>query len=45
VHGILHLLGYNHENDGGEMNRLQNKLLRRKLLAAFPPFAIVKERQ
>jgi len=43
VHGILHLLGYNHENDRGEMNRLQNKLLRRKLLADFPPFAIVKE--
>jgi probable rRNA maturation factor len=33
VHGILHLLGYNHENDRGQMNRLQKKLLRRKLLA------------
>jgi probable rRNA maturation factor len=33
VHGILHLLGYNHETDRGQMNRLQKKLLRRKLLA------------
>lgn len=33
VHGILHLLGYNHETDRGQMNRLQKKLLRRKVLA------------
>ena len=33
VHGILHLLGYNHETDRGQMNRLQKKLLRRKRLA------------
>jgi probable rRNA maturation factor len=30
LHGILHLLGYDHETDGGEMNRLELKL-RRKL--------------
>lgn len=30
LHGILHLCGYDHENDGGEMNRLELKL-RRKL--------------
>lgn len=36
VHGILHLLGYNHETDRGQMNRLQKKLLRRKLLANAP---------
>lgn len=29
VHGILHLLGYDHEHDAGEMNRLQRRLLRR----------------
>ena len=28
VHGILHLLGYDHETDKGEMNRLQTRLLR-----------------
>ncbi len=33
VHGILHLLGYNHETDRGRMSRLQNRLLRRKSLA------------
>ncbi len=43
VHGILHLLGYNHETDRGQMNRLQNRLLRRKLLADCPPLAIMKE--
>ena len=32
VHGILHLLGYDHEADRGEMNRLQERLLRRRLL-------------
>ncbi|HYK88048.1 MAG TPA: rRNA maturation RNase YbeY [Acidobacteriota bacterium] len=29
IHGILHLLGYDHERDDGEMNRLQARLLRR----------------
>ncbi len=29
VHGILHLLGHDHETDAGEMNRLQGRLLRR----------------
>jgi len=30
VHGILHLLGYDHETDHGEMNNLQQRLLRRR---------------
>jgi probable rRNA maturation factor len=30
LHGVLHLLGYDHENDRGEMNRLERSL-RRKL--------------
>ena len=31
IHGVLHLSGYDHETDGGRMNRLELKL-RRKLL-------------
>jgi probable rRNA maturation factor len=31
MHGILHLLGYDHETDRGQMNRIQKKLMRRKL--------------
>jgi probable rRNA maturation factor len=31
IHGILHLCGYDHETDQGQMNRLELKL-RRKLL-------------
>lgn len=31
MHGVLHLCGYDHENDHGEMNRLERRL-RRKLL-------------
>lgn len=30
LHGLLHLCGYDHETDNGEMNRLEQKL-RRKL--------------
>jgi probable rRNA maturation factor len=33
IHGTLHLCGYDHETDRGEMNRLELKL-RRKLLEA-----------
>lgn len=43
VHGILHLLGYNHETDRGEMNRLQARLLRKKLLTASPAIMNGKE--
>ena len=31
IHGTLHLAGYDHETDNGEMNRLE-KILRRRLL-------------
>ena len=31
IHGALHLAGYDHETDQGQMNRLE-KRLRRKLL-------------
>lgn len=29
LHGILHLMGYDHENDTGQMNRIEQKLRRR----------------
>ena len=36
VHGALHLLGYDHETDGGEMMRLQKRVLRRRFFAQAP---------
>jgi|SRR3984957_5154518 len=33
LHGVLHLLGYDHETDHGQMTRLENKLRRRFGLA------------
>jgi probable rRNA maturation factor len=33
LHGVLHLMGYDHETDHGEMNRLEAKLRRRFGLA------------
>jgi probable rRNA maturation factor len=33
LHGVLHLLGYDHETDDGKMNRLETKLRRRFGLA------------
>jgi probable rRNA maturation factor len=42
VHGILHLLGYDHETDKGQMDRLQTKLLRRRQIADFRALAIMK---
>jgi probable rRNA maturation factor len=29
LHGVLHLLGYDHETDHGEMNRVEDRLRRR----------------
>ncbi len=31
IHGVLHCLGHDHERDGGEMNRLENRLQKRWL--------------
>ena len=28
VHGVLHLCGYDHETDGGEMLALQDRIMR-----------------
>jgi probable rRNA maturation factor len=33
VHGVLHLLGYDHETDRGEMDRIEQRLRRRFRLA------------
>jgi probable rRNA maturation factor len=33
LHGVLHLLGYDHETDRGEMDRIERKLRRRFGLA------------
>jgi len=33
LHGLLHLIGYDHENDRGEMNRIERKMRRRFGLA------------
>ena len=33
LHGVLHLLGYDHETDQGQMNRIERKLRRRLGLA------------
>lgn len=33
LHGVLHLLGYDHEADRGEMNRLEHRLRRSLQLA------------
>jgi probable rRNA maturation factor len=37
VHGILHLLGHDHERDMGQMNRIQAKLMRRSFFTDGPP--------
>jgi probable rRNA maturation factor len=39
VHGILHLLGYDHETDSGQMNRFQTRLLRRRFFMNSPVLA------
>jgi probable rRNA maturation factor len=42
VHGALHLLGYDHETDRGQMKRIQTKLLHRKFFLNPPPLAQLK---
>jgi len=36
IHGILHLLGQDHERDGGEMERTQERIARRILGRSIP---------
>jgi probable rRNA maturation factor len=45
LHGILHLLGYDHESDGGRMNRMQIKLMRRKFFMDGLPQADLKAKR
>ncbi len=45
VHGILHLVGYDHEVDEGQMNRTQRNLLRRKSIRNSPPLLIPRARR
>jgi len=37
VHGVLHLLGYDHETDNGEMLDFQRRLLRRRAVVRCGP--------
>jgi probable rRNA maturation factor len=37
LHGVLHCLGYDHETDDGEMERLEKRLRKRWIGAAPPP--------
>ncbi len=43
IHGALHLCGYDHETDNGEMNRLELRL-RRKLLGVRGQVPGVRDR-
>lgn len=43
VHGTLHLLGYDHETDRGQMIRLQSKLLHKRFLSTLPPLVRLRE--
>jgi len=42
VHGILHLLGYDHATDQGQMNRFQRRLLRRNFFLNSASLADLK---
>jgi len=43
VHGILHLLGFDHEMDGGEMNRIQQRLVRSRAFLRGDPVAAMRD--
>jgi probable rRNA maturation factor len=36
VHGTLHLMGYDHETDAGQMNQIQHRLIRRRFFMNAP---------
>lgn len=44
LHGILHLLGYDHETDNGEMDRMQKNLMRRRIYLDSAPVAEASRR-
>jgi len=39
LHGLLHLMGYDHETDDGQMEALEGRLRRRLRIADAPPAA------
>jgi probable rRNA maturation factor len=43
IHGILHLLGYDHEIDEGRMQHLQANLMRRKFFKEAPTILYIQE--
>ncbi|MDR0310568.1 MAG: rRNA maturation RNase YbeY [Acidobacteriota bacterium] len=43
VHGTLHLLGYDHETDNGEMDATQNRLMRRRFFTDGPELIRLKK--
>lgn len=45
LHGILHLLGYDHESDKGQMTRIQTMLIRRKFFSEGLRLANLKAKQ
>ncbi|HSW38413.1 MAG TPA: rRNA maturation RNase YbeY [Acidobacteriota bacterium] len=45
VHGLLHLMGYDHETDNGVMNLLQQRLTRRKFFRSDPLLTGAKEKR
>ncbi len=45
VHGTLHLMGYDHETDRGQMNRMQAKLMRRKFFDDPPLLTQLKVKE
>jgi len=45
LHGVLHLMGYDHETDRGQMNRIQGKLMRRRFFDAAPRLAQLKVKE
>ncbi len=45
VHGVLHLLGYDHEKDRGRMRRVEANIMRQKFFRQLPALADMRERQ
>jgi probable rRNA maturation factor len=43
VHGLVHLMGHDHETDNGRMNRLQQRVTRRKFFCNTPLLTDVEE--
>jgi probable rRNA maturation factor len=45
LHGILHLLGYDHESDRGQMKRTETALMRRKFFMDGPALSELKDKR